>query len=95
MTRCKWCNLKNTKYVNYHDNEWGKPNFDDKYLYEMLVLETFQAGLSWETILNKREDFRKAFDNFEIDKICSYSDKKIKELSKNEADLVKEIDETN
>ena len=83
MDRCKWCNLKNSRYVSYHDNEWGKPNFDDKYLYEMLILETFQAGLSWETILNKREDFRKAFDNFEIDKVCSYGDDKIKQLLEN------------
>ena len=51
-TRCKWCNLKNPLYVKYHDEEWGKPNFDDKYLLEMLILETFQAGLSWECILN-------------------------------------------
>ena len=83
MIRCKWCNLKNIKYVSYHDNEWGKPNFDDKYLYEMLILETFQAGLSWEIILNKREDIKKAFDNFEIDKVCSYNDKKIKQLLEN------------
>ena len=80
MIRCKWCNLKNPKYVEYHDNEWGKPNFDDKYLYEMLILESFQAGLSWECILNKREGFRKAYDNFDIDKVCNYDDSKIDEL---------------
>ena len=80
MIRCKWCNLKNPKYVKYHDNEWGKPNFDDKYLYEMLILESFQAGLSWECILNKRDDFRKAYDNFDIDKVCNYDDSKIDEL---------------
>ncbi len=80
MIRCKWCNLKNPKYVEYHDNEWGKPNFDDKYLYEMLILESFQAGLSWECILNKRDDFRKAYDNFDIDKVCNYDDTKINEL---------------
>lgn len=84
MIRCKWCNLKNEKYVEYHDNEWGNPNFDDKYLFEMLILESFQAGLSWECVLNKREDFRKAFDNFNLDKICSYSNEKIQELLKNE-----------
>lgn len=84
MNRCKWCNLKNPKYIKYHDNEWGKPNFDDKYLYEMLILESFQAGLSWECVLNKRENFRDAFDNFDIDKICCYSDIKVKELLKNE-----------
>lgn len=80
MIRCKWCNLKNPRYVEYHDNEWGKPNFDDKYLYEMLILESFQAGLSWECILNKREGFRKAYDNFDIDKVCNYDDSKIDEL---------------
>ena len=83
VNRCKWCNLKNPKYIEYHDNEWCKPNFDDKYLYEMLILESFQAGLSWECVLNKRESFEKAFDNFDIDKICYYSDEKIEELLRN------------
>ena len=78
--RCKWCNLKNELYVKYHDEEWGIPNFDDKYLFEMLILEAFQAGLSWECVLNKREAFKKAFDNFDIDKICNYDEKKIEEL---------------
>lgn len=82
--RCKWCNLKNELYVRYHDEEWCRPNFDDKYLLEMLILESFQAGLSWECILNKREEFRKAFDGFDIDKICNYDDKKIEELLVNE-----------
>ena len=82
--RCKWCNLKNELYVRYHDEEWCRPNFDDKYLFEMLILESFQAGLSWECILNKREEFRKAFDGFDIDKICNYDDKKIEELLANE-----------
>ncbi len=80
MKRCKWCNLNNKKYIEYHDKEWGVPNFDDKYLFEMLILESFQAGLSWECILNKRENFEKAYDNFEIDKICLYDDNKVKEL---------------
>lgn len=84
MTRCKWCNLKNEKYIKYHDNEWGRPNFDDQYLYEMLILEAFQAGLSWECVLNKREYFREAFDNFDINKICNYGDEKVQELLKNE-----------
>ena len=83
MRRCKWCNLKNELYIKYHDEEWGKPNFDDKYLFEMLILESFQAGLSWECVLNKRESFRKAFDNFEINKICNYDEKKAKELLEN------------
>ena len=84
MTRCKWCNLKNEKYIEYHDKEWGVPVYDDKHLYEMLILESFQAGLSWECVLNKREDFRKAFDNFEIDKVSDYDEKKVQELLKNE-----------
>lgn len=83
MKRCKWCNLNNPKYIEYHDNEWCKPNFDDNYLYEMLILESFQAGLSWECVLNKRDSFRKAFDNFDIDKICSYDENKINELLSN------------
>ena len=83
MIRCKWCNLKNEKYVKYHDEEWCKPNFDDKYLFEMLILESFQAGLSWECILNKKDAFEKAFDNFEIDKICKYNDEKVNELLNN------------
>lgn len=84
MTRCKWCNLKNPKYIEYHDHEWGQPDFDDDHLFEMLILESFQAGLSWECVLNKREDFRKAFDDFDIEKICGYDDEKIKELLENE-----------
>ena len=81
--RCKWCNLKNPKYIDYHDNEWCKPNFDDRYLYEILILESFQAGLSWECVLNKRESFKKAYDNFNIDKVCSYDNEKINELLNN------------
>ena len=81
--RCKWCNLKNELYVKYHDEEWCKPNFSEDYLYEMLILESFQAGLSWECVLNKRESFRKAFDEFNINKICNYDDKKIQELLQN------------
>lgn len=84
MKRCKWCNLKNPLYIKYHDEEWGRQNFEEKYLYEMLILESFQAGLSWECVLNKREDFRKAYDNFDIDKVCSYDNKKIQELLSNE-----------
>ena len=84
MNRCEWCNLNNPKYVEYHDKEWGVAIYDDKHLYEMLILESFQAGLSWECVLNKREDFRKAFDNFEIDKVSDYDEKKVQELLKNE-----------
>ncbi len=83
MNRCKWCNLNNLKYVEYHDKEWGVLNLDDKYLLEMLILESFQAGLSWECVLNKRDAFRSAYDNFDIDKICLYGDEKINELINN------------
>ena len=81
--RCKWCNEKNKKYVEYHYKEWGILNTEDKYLFEMLILESFQAGLSWECVLNKREAFRKSYDNFAIDKIINYDDKKIEELINN------------
>ena len=83
IQRCKWCNLKNPKYIEYHDHEWCKPNFDDHYLYEMLILESFQAGLSWECVLNKREAFRKAYDGFDLEKICAYDGQKITELLDN------------
>ncbi len=82
--RCKWCNLNNDLYVLYHDKEWGSLNTDDKYLFEMLVLESFQAGLSWECVLNKRKDFKKAYDDFNIDKVINYDDDKIKKLCMNE-----------
>ena len=81
--RCKWCNLKNPLYIEYHDNEWCVPNFDDKYLFELLMLESFQAGLSWECVLNKREGFRKAYDNFDINKVILYDEIKINELINN------------
>lgn len=83
MNRCKWCNINNKKYIEYHDNEWCKLNLNDNYLFEMLILESFQAGLSWECILNKRESFRECYDNFNIDKICNYDDNKINELLNN------------
>lgn len=78
--RCKWCNIKNPLYVNYHDKEWGVPIYDDKTLLEFLILEPFQAGLSWETILNKRENFRRAFEDYDIDKISNFDEAKIQEL---------------
>jgi DNA-3-methyladenine glycosylase I len=77
--RCSWC-LSSELYKNYHDNEWGKPVYEDDIFFEFLVLETFQAGLSWITILNKRENFRKAFDNFDYKKIANYNDDKILDL---------------
>lgn len=83
MDRCKWCNLSNSKYIDYHDKEWGRLNLDDRYLLEMLILEGFQAGLSWECVLNKREYFREAYDNFDIDMICNYDEDKIKKLEGN------------
>ena len=83
MNRCKWCNLKNIKYIEYHDKEWGVPKYEDRELFELLILEGFQAGLSWECVLNKREDFREAFDNFDIDKVAMYDDVKINELMQN------------
>ena len=83
MKRCSWCNLNNPIYVEYHDNEWGKVSHDEDYLFEMLILEMFQAGLSWETILNKRKNFRKSFDNFDYQKISLYKEEKINELMNN------------
>lgn len=83
MNRCKWCNVNNPLYVEYHDNEWGVLNLDEKYLFEMLILESFQAGLSWECVLNKREFFKEAYDDFDIEKIVLYDDAKIEELCNN------------
>lgn len=81
--RCRWVNLENEIYVRYHDEEWGKPLYDDKRLYELLLLESFQAGLSWECILNKRENFRKAFDDFDIERVMQYGEEKQQELMSN------------
>lgn len=77
--RCFWV-TENKLYQDYHDNEWGKPVFDDRLLFEFLLLETFQAGLSWITILNKRENFRKAFNHFDYHKIAEYSESKYNSL---------------
>ncbi len=81
--RCAWVNLNNDAYVRYHDEEWGRPLYDDRKLYELLILESFQAGLSWECVLNKRENFRVAFDNFDIDKVIAYDADKKLELKEN------------
>jgi DNA-3-methyladenine glycosylase I len=78
-TRCSWCGTE-PLYVEYHDTEWGVPLRDEQELFEFLVLETFQAGLSWITVLRKRENFRKVFDNFDYKKIALYDEEKIAEL---------------
>jgi len=83
VNRCFWVNLNNPRYIDYHDKEWCVPSHNDSYLFEMLVLESFQAGLSWECILNKRNYFREAFDNFDYKKISKYYDAKIIELMNN------------
>ena len=85
MNRCKWCNLNNKKYIEYHDKEWGVLNTNDYYLFEMLILESFQAGLSWECVLNKRENFKKAYDNFDYEKVALYDEAKIHELANNKS----------
>ncbi|MCT6744730.1 DNA-3-methyladenine glycosylase I [Riemerella anatipestifer] len=80
--RCGWV-TNDEIYINYHDTEWGEPVFEDKKLFEMLLLEGFQAGLSWITILKKRENFRQAFDNFNYTKIATYNQTKLEELLHN------------
>ena len=81
MTRCSWCG-DDPLYVAYHDEEWGVPVHDDRRLFEMLILEGAQAGLSWITILRKREAYRKAFDKFDATKIAGYKSAKLRELMK-------------
>ncbi|MBB6369753.1 DNA-3-methyladenine glycosylase I [Chryseobacterium shigense] len=77
--RCGWCE-KDDLYRKYHDEEWGRPIYDDETIFEFLILESFQAGLSWYTILAKRENFKKAFDNFNYKKIAAYTEEKMEEL---------------
>lgn len=84
MKRCHWVDENSPIYIKYHDEEWGIPKYDDKELFELLVLESFQAGLSWITVLKKREDFRIAFDNFDVKKVASYDETKVNELLNNE-----------
>ena len=81
--RCTWAGSDET-YIRYHDEEWGVPTHDDRELFEMLVLESFQAGLSWIIILKKRENFKKAFDDFDVRKVAGYDDEKVEELHMNE-----------
>ena len=78
--RCSWANPKNPRYIQYHDEEWGVPVHDDHKLFEMLILESFQAGLSWECILNKRAAFRRAFDGIDLEKVCGYGEEKLEML---------------
>ena len=81
--RCRWANPKNERYIRYHDEEWGVPVHNDRKLFEMLILECFQAGLSWECVLNKREAFRVSFDNFDLEKVCTYDADKLEALRNN------------
>ena len=81
--RCCWANPRNERYIRYHDEEWGIPVHDDRKLFEMLILECFQAGLSWECVLNKRDAFRVAFDNFDPEKVSAYTEDKLEALRSN------------
>lgn len=83
VIRCFWANPNNPLYLAYHDNEWGEPCHDERMLFEMLILEGFQAGLSWECVLNKREGFREAFDNFDVQKVANYDINKLASLADN------------
>lgn len=83
VNRCGWVDLNNPLYVAYHDEEWGVPVHDERKHFEMLVLEGAQAGLSWATILNRREGYRKAFDNFEPEKVAEYEEDKVQALLQN------------
>ncbi len=83
LKRCAWVPLNDPEYVQYHDREWGKPIHDDKSLFEFLVLEGAQAGLSWKTILHKREDYRAAFDGFQPEIVASYGEKEVEKLLQN------------
>lgn len=82
MKRCKWC-LSDQIYIDYHDNEWGVPLYEDNKIFEFLVLESMQAGLSWITILRKRDNFRKAFASFDVNKVALFDSENIKKLSHN------------
>lgn len=83
IDRCAWVNLENPLYVAYHDSEWGEPLHDDQLLFEMIVLEGAQAGLSWETVLNKRAAYREAFDGFDPEKVSEYDDVQVEALMQN------------
>ena len=80
VSRCRWCNPRNPLYIAYHDSEWGVPCHDDQALFELLILESFQAGLSWECVLNKRTAFREVFDGFDRERIAAYDAEKVAAL---------------
>lgn len=82
-SRCRWVNEHNPLYVHYHDTEWGVPHREDAYLYEMLLLESFVAGLSWECVLNKRAAFRAAFADFQVEKVAQFAEKEVTALMQN------------
>lgn len=83
LNRCFWANPNSPLYLAYHDEEWGEPCHDERMLFEMLILEGFQAGLSWECVLNKREAFREVFDNFDVQKVAKYDAGKLSSLAEN------------
>lgn len=80
ITRCIWVNLNNPLYIRYHDEEWGVPIYEDRKLFELLILEGAQAGLSWETILNRRENYRKLFHNFDLQKVAALTDEELEKI---------------
>ncbi len=88
MQVCSWVKNQPEFYLRYHNEEWGVPKYDDRELFELLVLEGFQAGLAWVTVLKKREAFREAYDNFDVQKVASYDDKKVAKLLEN-ADIIR------
>ena len=83
MKRCFWVDEKSEIYVKYHDKEWGNPKFDDRDLLELLILEGFQAGLSWLTVLKKRQAFRVEYENFDVEKVANFDEKKIAKMLAN------------
>ena len=83
VDRCPWPNEGDDLYISYHDTEWGVPEYDDRALFEKLILDGFQAGLSWRTILHKRENFREAFDGFNVEKMARWDERKVEKLLQN------------
>ena len=91
--RCSWVAENCDVYARYHDEEWGRPLHNEQKLFEMLILESFQAGLSWECILNKRLSFKEAYDNFDIEKVINYDDEKIEEPKKVSPQLEENVED--